>query len=106
MRRTLALVAVALSSIIAAVIAALVRPAPRPQAPPQSVRAGALQMTTQLDRRYLPESGGGETYLQVDLIADADPAARRRVPVNAVLILDRSGSMTGAKIDRARDAAR
>jgi Ca-activated chloride channel family protein len=63
-------------------------------------------MTAQLDRRYLPESGGGEVYLQIDLAADTDPGARRRVPVNAVLILDRSGSMAGAKMDRARDAAR
>jgi Ca-activated chloride channel family protein len=106
MPRTLALVAVALTSIIAAVIAALVRPSPRPPPPLQGVRAGALRMTTQLDRRYLPENGGCDAYLQIDLAADGDPAARRRVPVNGVLVLDRSGSMTGAKIDRARDAAR
>jgi Ca-activated chloride channel family protein len=106
MPRTLALVAVALTSIIAAVIAAVVRPSPRPPPPPQGVRAGALRMTTQLDRRYLPENGGCDAYLQIDLAADGDPAARRRVPVNGVLVLDRSGSMTGAKIDRARDAAR
>jgi Ca-activated chloride channel family protein len=54
----------------------------------------------------LPENGGCDAYLQIDLAADGDPAARRRVPVNGVLVLDRSGSMTGAKIDRARDAAR
>ena len=62
-------------------------------------------MTTTLDRRYVPGEGG-EAYLQIDLAADGDGAVRHRVPVNAVLILDRSGSMTGAKMDRARDAAR
>jgi Ca-activated chloride channel family protein len=115
MRRTLALAALALSSLFAAVLVALLRPAVRPESrpgirpeppPAQGVRAGGLRMTTQLDRRYLPESGGAEAYLQIDLVADADPSARRRVPVNAVLILDRSGSMIGAKLDRARDAAR
>lgn len=106
MRRTLALAAVALASLVAAALAALLRPVlpPEPKGL-QGVRAGALRMTTQLDRRYLPESGG-EAVLQVDLAADADPSARRRVPVNAVLVLDRSGSMTGPKLDRARDAAR
>lgn len=107
MRRTLALAAVALASLVAAAVAALLRPVLRPEPRgEQGVRAGALRMTTQLDRRYLPEGGGGEAYLQIDLAADADPSARRRVPVNAVLVLDRSGSMTGPKLDRARDAAR
>lgn len=107
MRRTLALAAVALASLVAAAVAALLRPVLPPEPPePQGVRAGGLRMTTQLDRRYLPERGGGEAILQIDLAADADPSARRRVPVNAVLVLDRSGSMSGPKLDRARDAAR
>src|SRR5947208_13547715 len=97
MRRTFALVSVAIASIAAAAIASLIRPAHR--------AAGPLHMTTQLDRRYVP-GFGGEAYLQIDLAADGDGATRHRVPVNAILILDRSGSMTGAKIDRARDAAR
>jgi len=107
MRKTFALVAAALASLAAAAVAALLRPIVRPPAEPhpREVRAGPLRMTTQFDRRYLPESGG-EAYLQIDLAADADPVRRMRVPVNAVLILDRSGSMSGAKMDRARDAAR
>jgi hypothetical protein len=115
MRRTVALAAFALASIFTAVLVALLRPAVHPESHPAvrvepppalGVRAGGLRMTTQLDRRYLPEGGGADAYLQIDLVADADPSARRRVPVNAVLILDRSGSMTGDKLDRARDAAR
>src|SRR5207253_1756941 len=105
MRRTFAVFALALASLAAAAVAALLRPIlARPV--PDTRKAGSLRMTTQLDRRYLAESGGGEAYLQIDLLAGGDSRARRRVPVNAVLILDRSGSMTGAKIDRARDAAR
>src|SRR5439155_1936503 len=109
MRRTFALVAIALASLAAAAVAALLRPIVKPvtQEPhPGNVRTGSLRMTTQLDRRYLPENSNGTAYLQVDLAADGDSGRRRRVPVNAVLILDRSGSMSGAKMDRARDAAR
>src|SRR5262249_28408534 len=63
-------------------------------------------MQAMLERLYLPEDRGTSAYLQVDLTADADAGARRpRVPVNAVLIVDRSGSMSGAKIERAREAA-
>jgi Ca-activated chloride channel homolog len=70
------------------------------------VAAAPLRVTTQLERTYLPESAGGEVYLQIDLAAQAAPDAAHRVPVNAVLILDRSGSMSGSKILRAKEAAR
>jgi Ca-activated chloride channel family protein len=107
MRRTFVLFALALASIAAAAVAAVLRPAKvtvRPQ--PQVVQSGVLRMSAQLDHQYLSEQGGGEAYLQVDLIASGDPAERHRVPVNAVLILDRSGSMQGPKMDRAKEAAR
>jgi Ca-activated chloride channel family protein len=110
MRRMYVLFALAFASLAAATVAALVRPV-RPPAqsspPPSSVASdGALRMQAALERLYLPEDRNTTAYLQVDLSAAADPSARRRVPVNAVLILDRSGSMRGAKIERARDAAR
>ena len=108
MRRTFAVFALVLSSLAAALFAAV--RAPRADAPPEPVswrREGALRLSTQLERRYLDEAGGGEAYLQIDLAAEAGAGgARRRVPVNAVLIVDRSGSMEGEKIARARDAAR
>src|SRR3954462_2110948 len=87
MSRTFALLSVALASIAAAALAPRVRPSHK----------GPLHMTAQVNR---------DGYLQLDLTADGDGALRHRVPVNAVLILDRSGSMTGPKMDRARDAAR
>src|SRR5260221_7360742 len=90
MRRTFALVSVALASIAAAAIAPRIRPSAK-------LASGPLQVTAQVNR---------DGYLQIDLTANGDNARRHRVPVNAVLILDRSGSMTGSKIDRARDAAR
>jgi Ca-activated chloride channel family protein len=103
MRRTFAVVLLAVASLAAAAVAALLRP--KPPEPPKA-RTGVLRLSTQLDRRFLPEVGGGEAYLQIDLTAGGDRGHERRVPVNAVLILDRSGSMHGAKIERARDAAR
>jgi Ca-activated chloride channel family protein len=112
MRRTFALFAVALASLAAAAMAVLLRPsAPKPgtppPAPPVTVATGGLRMRTLLERLYLPEDRSTNAYLQIDLLADGDPTARRpRVPVNAVLILDRSGSMSGDKIERAREAAR
>src|SRR4051794_21715299 len=90
MSRTFALLSVAAASIAAAAVAPRIRPAPR-------VTRGPLHVSAQVNR---------DGYLQIDLTADGNDSARHRVPVNAVLILDRSGSMTGAKIDRARDAAR
>jgi len=108
MPRTFALFAVALASLAAAAMAALLRPRnPAPPAPPPAfASSGGLRMQTLLERPYLPEDRASSAYLQIDLIADADPGARRqRVPVNAVLIVDRSGSMSGIKIERAREAA-
>jgi Ca-activated chloride channel homolog len=114
MRRTFALFAVALASLAAAAMAVLLRPATsKPGAPPPVVPAVAsatsagLRMQALLERLYLPEDRNTSAYLQVDLVAGGDSGATRpRVPVNAVLILDRSGSMSGAKIEHAREAAR
>ena len=64
----------------------------------------ALHFTTQLEHSFLSQSAGGEVYVQLDLAADAAPGDAHRVPVNAVMILDRSGSMSGVKIERARQA--
>ncbi|TMA25782.1 MAG: VWA domain-containing protein [Deltaproteobacteria bacterium] len=106
MRRTLLLVVLAAATLAAAAVAALLRPPAVTRPPSRPVAAGALRLSTQLDRRFLPEQGGGEAYLQIDLVAGGERGDERRVPVNAVIIIDRSGSMSGAKIERARDAAR
>src|SRR5439155_2766128 len=112
MGRTFALFAVALASLAAAAMAALLRPAaPKPAdpnpVPAATAAAPGLRIRAFLERLYLPTDRDTTAYLQIDLIADADSAAEhRRAPVNAVLILDRSGSMSGVKMDRAREAAR
>ncbi|MCA1829075.1 MAG: VWA domain-containing protein [Myxococcales bacterium] len=66
----------------------------------------ALHVNTQVEHDFLSEKTGGEVYVQIDLAADAVREDAHRVPVNAVMILDRSGSMHGMKIERAREAAR
>ena len=110
MRRTFALVVVAIASLAAAAVAALLRPAPPDPAKAKHVSVssggGPLRMAVQLDRRHLSQDEAAAAYLQIDLAASASDSQLRRVPVNAVLILDRSGSMSGAKMERARDAAR
>jgi len=60
--------------------------------------------------RVLPErdliynGGDREVIVQVELQA-RKPERGRRVPMNLALVLDRSGSMSGAKIEKARQAA-
>ncbi len=105
MRRTLALFAVALASLAAAAMAAFIRPSSPHQVPYTAAGARGLRMQAMLERLHLPEDRATSAYLQIDLIADAADDRRQRVPVNAVLILDRSGSMSGPKIGRAREAA-
>ncbi|MGZ6125828.1 MAG: vWA domain-containing protein [Myxococcales bacterium] len=111
MRRTLALFALAFASLAAAAVAVLLRPAvpkpsPPPPVPPAAFAASGMRLGALLDRVYLPENRDGIAYLQINLAAAPAPASEQRVPVNAVLILDRSGSMSGVKIVRARDASR
>ena len=45
------------------------------------------------------------TYLKIG-IAGAEATGRTRPPVNLAIVLDRSGSMSGDKLDRAKEAAR
>jgi|GEM_PF-1410600 len=115
MHRTLLVLALVLVSAVAAATAAFRRGStgrppeatlPGQPALPASRRDGGLRISAQLERRYLDLTGGGEAFLEVNLAADGASEAGARVPVNAVLVLDRSGSMSGEKIERAKDAAR
>jgi Ca-activated chloride channel family protein len=57
------------------------------------------------DRRLLRSPHRSERFLLVTLEAPVAPADAARPPANVALALDRSGSMRGAKLRNARDAA-
>jgi len=105
MLRTAAILSLVLASAAATAVAAL--RARRPPVPPPAaaVSEGALRLSARLDRQWL-DTRGGASYLEVAVQADGMPERGPRTAVNAVLVIDRSGSMSGEKIARARDAAR
>jgi Ca-activated chloride channel family protein len=56
------------------------------------------------DRDYVYRSGPREVIVQVEVEARKSDDARR-APMNLAVVLDRSGSMEGAKLEKARQAA-
>jgi Ca-activated chloride channel family protein len=64
-----------------------------------------MKLLAHLDRRLVPPEGTDARYLRVQLIAPDRPHATDRLPLNLALVLDRSGSMAGSKLDKAKEAA-
>ena len=65
---------------------------------PSAEAASKLQITTHWLKPLLPATGG-ETTLLIRLIAAPDPNARLAAPVDVAFVLDRSGSMSGGKLE-------
>lgn len=65
----------------------------------------AVRCTVTPDREALPSGSTQTVVIKVALDAAPVPSDRERPPVNLALVLDRSGSMGGDKIARAREAA-
>ena len=83
-----------LVSLVAATLAHAAAASPAPDV--------TLRVTP--DREYVYKAGPREVIVQVEIEGrKADDA--RRVPMNLAVVLDRSGSMEGAKIEKARQAA-
>src|SRR5437867_4561602 len=64
-----------------------------------------LRLTLEPDRDFLLAGSPQEVVVKIDLAAAAQKKKPKRTPLNLAVALDRSGSMTGAKIEKARQAA-
>src|SRR5437762_12467182 len=64
-----------------------------------------LRLKLQPDREYLLAGAPQEVVVKIDLSALDQRKRTRRTPLNLAVVLDRSGSMSGAKIEKARQAA-
>lgn len=108
--------AVALSAVAAFLVIRGGGPTPNPQPPPRppvvpNVPAPQADVSfgnrvkahATLSQAYVMSATSSEVFLNVDLTAVNSGGARQ--PFAAALVIDRSGSMAGAKIDSARDAA-
>lgn len=76
-------------------------------APPPGPQTGGdvLKLTAALSDPYVLSGSPREVFLKADVEA-ANVVGTERAPVNLALVLDRSGSMAGEKIDQCRRAAR
>jgi len=64
-----------------------------------------VQLRIDLDRTVLPAGTTGRAIVKVCLDGLRLPRAEARPPVNLAIVIDRSGSMEGEKLARAREAA-
>jgi Ca-activated chloride channel family protein len=71
-----------------------------------SLSAGeTLHLNLIPDREVLLNGSPQEVVVKIDLRAIADRQKQRRTPLNLAVVLDKSGSMTGAKLEKTKQAA-
>jgi Ca-activated chloride channel family protein len=64
-----------------------------------------MKIIANLDRRLADATSATERYLRVQAIAPDRTGPGTRLPLNLALIIDRSGSMSGTKLEKAKEAA-
>jgi len=64
-----------------------------------------MRLDLRADRTLIRAEGKSIRYVLLTVVAPAAPLRKDRLPVNISLVLDRSGSMEGPKIEMARQAA-
>ncbi len=74
-------------------------------ASPQTHAASPVKLQAQLGQTVMPEGQSGQVYLRVGLEGFAPQQEGTRTPANVMLVIDRSGSMQGDRIEQAREAA-
>ena len=67
--------------------------------------ASQVACRVELDRSVLPAEDPQQVVVKVTLDAPQPPSEMTRPPVNLCIVLDRSGSMSGQKIEKAKEAA-
>ena len=73
--------------------------------PWQAAQAATVTLKAGFAQPVLPEGQGGRVYLRVGLEGIASEGEGRRIPANVVLVIDKSGSMQGERIEQAKEAA-
>lgn len=63
-----------------------------------------MKLTASTDRGLINEDGNSRRYVLITFTAPAAPPKEGRTPINVSLVLDRSGSMGGQKIELVREA--
>ena len=64
----------------------------------------AIHFKLELDRAVLPAEGSQKAIVKITLDGAPPPSTTVRPPVNVALVLDRSGSMSGSKLHKAKEA--
>lgn len=74
-------------------------------APLMSARAGEVKIDAELGQSVIAASKPGTVYLRLSLKGLAAEKRGRRTPINAAIVIDRSGSMQGQRIEAAQEGA-
>ena len=74
-------------------------------APASGISDPQVVCRVEIDRKVLPVNGSQRAIVKVTLDAPPPPQTRERPAVNLAIVLDRSGSMSGEKLNKAKDAA-